>query len=334
MTRRLLIVGSGKRVCETALPVLRAGTGWELAGIASRRAKRIASGSTEFEVAALDSLTAEALGEIDLIYLVVAKHAVPSVLQRLAPLVPAHCELLIETPVMLFKHLGHLDRLSAFRAAWVSEDCYTLPCWDPLRATGERFTRAHFEHSAYAYHGIAMARAVLGDARVRSARSDSNGRQVRFEGGASFTTREPRDYRIGRFLAEGSGSPIADHDPGREHRRLAALGTPDELTGFRLGETEHELSARERAVVGSPGDGDGLFRWMDGMKRVGFLRLLDALAQDRPAYALDDALEDAVVDYWLHRIGRYHATPLTDPRRGGARLCYRFLTAAAGLLKS
>ena len=334
MTRRIFIVGSGKRVCETALPVLSAGTRWQLAGIASRRAKRISIGSADFDVTALDSLSAAQLDDVDLIYLVVAKHVVPNVLRRLAPLVTARCELLIETPVMLFKHLGHLDRLQAFRRVWVSEDCSTLPCWDPLRATDERFTRAHFDHSAYAYHGLAMARAVLGNARVRSARSDSIGRHVRFVNGSSFSTREPRDYRVGRMFVEGAGLPIADHDPGRDHRRLAPLGTSDELVGFRLDAAEHELTDTERAVVGAPGEGEGLFRWMDGMKRVGFLRLLEALADERPAYELDDALEDAVVDYWLHRLGRYHATPFTDPRRGGARICYRLLTKAADLLNS
>ncbi|MCA8982048.1 MAG: hypothetical protein H6831_14240 [Planctomycetes bacterium] len=334
MKRRLHIVGSGKRVLETALPVLKSATDWELAGISSRRARRITNGTEEFDVTALDILDADTLANVDLVYLVVAKPAVPDVLQRLAPHVPAKCELLIETPVMLFKHLGYLDRLEAFRRVWVSEDCFTLPCWDPLRATGERFTSAHFDHSAYSYHGVAMARAVLGNARVRAARSDAVGRRVSFDGGASFTTREPRDYRVGRFSAEGSGLPVADHDPGREHRRLAALGTTDELVGFRLDDAEHELSTTERAVVGAPGEGDGMFRWMDGMKRVGFLRLLDALAHGRPAYALDDALEDAVVDYWLHRVGRYRATALTDPRRGAARLCYRLLTKAAGLRRS
>ena len=56
----------------------------------------------------------------------------------------------------------------------------------------------------------------------------------------------------GRFVVEGTGLPIADHDLGREHRRLAPLGTANELTGFRLDDTEHALTATERAVVGSP----------------------------------------------------------------------------------
>jgi len=333
LRRRIFIVGSGKRVRETALPALRASESWELAGIASRKAKPLPDGAETREVIALDTLTAARLEGLDLIYLVVAKHAVPAVLQQLGPLVPASCELLIETPVMLFKHLGHLDRLDAFRRVWVSEDCYTLPCWDPLLATGECFTHAHFEQSAYAYHGFAMARAVLGRDRVETARSRTAGRTVRFAGGSHFTTREPRDYSVGRLTIAGPGRLIADHDPGRAHRRLAALGTDDELLGFRLDDADHVLAQAEREVVGTPAGGDGLFRWMDGMKRVGFLRLLEALAADRPAYSLEDALEDAVVDYWLHRFGRYRATAFSDPRRKPARMSYRLLTKTAGLLR-
>jgi hypothetical protein len=331
--RRIYIVGSGKRVLETALPALRASRSWDLAGIASRKAKQLTSGPDQHTVVALDTLTASQLEGVDLVYLVVAKHAVPAVLRQLGPLVPANCELLIETPVMLFKHLGHLDRLAAFRRVWVSEDCYTLPCWDPLRATGERFAHAHFDQSAYAYHGIAMARAVLGGQRVRSARTTAAGRAVRFTDGTTCSTREPRDYSVGRLTIEGAGLPIADHDPGHAHRRLAALGSADELRGFRLDDAEHELGDAELEVVGSPAGGDGLFRWMDGMKRVGFLRILEALATDRPAYSLDDALEDAVVDYWLHRFRRYRATPISDPRRGPARMSYRLMTKAAGILR-
>lgn len=332
--RRLFIVGSGQRVRETALPALEAGSDWECAGIASRQAKTIASAQREYTVSALDTLNASRLADVDLIYLVVAKHAVPRVLEQLAPLVSSACELLIETPVMLFKHLGHLDRLNAFRRTWVSEDCFTLPCWDPLRATNESFTSVHFEHSAYAYHGFAMARAVLGNDRVRSASSNRAGRNVQFTGGASFTTREPRDYSVRRLVIEGTGTPIADHDPGRAHRRLAALESAGELHGFRLDDEEFQLDAPERAVVGRPASGPGMFRWMDGMKRVGFMRLLERLAAGQPGYALEDALEDAVVDYWLHRARRYRATPLTDPRRGPARFSYRLLTGAARVLGS
>jgi hypothetical protein len=69
---------------------------------------------------------------------------------------------------------------------------------------------------------------------------------------------------------------------------------------------------------------------MDGMKRVGFLRLLRSIAGGAGGYPLDEALEDAVVDYHLERLGRYRSTPLTNPRARLARLSYKWITRLAG----
>ena len=53
---------------------------------------------------------------------------------------------------------------------------------------------------------------------------------------------------------------------------------------------------------------------MEAMKRVGFLRLLRRLAEGRRGYALEQGLEDTVVDWCLERLGFYVGTPLTSPR--------------------
>jgi hypothetical protein len=69
---------------------------------------------------------------------------------------------------------------------------------------------------------------------------------------------------------------------------------------------------------------------MDGQKRIGFLRLLRAIAAGRGAYPVEAALEDAVVDAYLERLGRYRATALTDPREPVARALLRLLTRVTG----
>lgn len=331
--KRAWIVGSGKRVVETALPVFAAQSSWELAGIASRRAKTIEAAGANHEVRALDSLSRADLADAELVYLVVSKPAVPRVVAQVAALAPPGCALLIETPVMLFKHLGYLSRLDAFDAVWVTEDCATLPCWDPILAEPERPRSAVFERSAYAYHGVAMARAVLGGDRVVRARRTKEGREVWFANGASYTAIEPRDYARGRLELRAPGwSAVSDADATRTDggaRRLSAIVEDGALAGFALDDRRCELSGTERAVTGAPGDGEGMFRWMDAMKRVGFLRLLERAARGEPGYALQDAVEDCVVDYWLHRVGRYSATAWMDPQRGPARALYRALRAVA-----
>ena len=68
---------------------------------------------------------------------------------------------------------------------------------------------------------------------------------------------------------------------------------------------------------------------MDGMKRVGFLRLLQDVDEGRGAYPLERAVEDTVVDYHLEKFGRYVTSPLTSPHFASWRLVMRWLTRYA-----
>ena len=84
MARKVLIVGSGKRVQEAALPALRRlADRFTLAGIVSRSAKEIEVEGCRFAVSRLADLDAATLRAADLVYMVVAKPAVPSVLKTL-----------------------------------------------------------------------------------------------------------------------------------------------------------------------------------------------------------------------------------------------------------
>jgi hypothetical protein len=235
--------------------------------------------------------------------------------------------------------------LRAFRNTWVSEDTSTLPCFDPLHQlerSGElgELRSACFDRSAYAYHGIAMAKAALGCERVLSARQqplDAGRRQrtltLRAASGErkTATLLDPRDYGAGRMSFEFSKGSVADHSDGPEtgRRLLEAEVDGVRVTGFRLGDHQRTLDDAERSLMGPRGDGPGLTAWMDGLKRVGFLALVREIAAGRGTYPLEQALEDAVVDYHLEKFGRYLATPATDPRCPLARLSYRLVTAAA-----
>ena len=102
---RVAIVGAGKRVLETALPSLRAaGEPLALEGIYARSAREVESSGATVEVRPLDELLARGLDGVDLIYLAVGKDAVPGVLASLAALRPTRTDLLIETPVVRFRH--------------------------------------------------------------------------------------------------------------------------------------------------------------------------------------------------------------------------------------
>lgn len=336
-TRRILVVGSGQRVRKAALPVFERATGFEVAGVVSRTPKTIESGGREYEVHGLDRLTPAFLSEIDLIYMVVKKQVVPDLLRTLATCDLSSTDLLIETPVMLVRHLGHRSLLEPFRNVWVSEDCETLPCFDALKtlvasgAIGE-LRSATFDRSAYAYHGMAMIKSTLGGGPIRSARQRKlpdglRERTVTLANGRHAKVRDPRDYALGTMLFEGSAGSLADY--GEEHgtrHKLEAITDDERCTAFRAGDSRRELTAPEIELMGSRGAGPGITSWMDGMKRVGFLSLMERIHAGRGAHPLASAIEDSVVDYYLEKLGRYHATPFTQPEARLPRLAFTLLT--------
>lgn len=323
-TRRIAVVGSGQRVVQTALPVLRTlEDAYSLAGVFSRRAKTISADGVDQEVEPLEALDAARMSEVDALYLVVSKPAVPEVLARLAVANPGNVDLLIETPVMLPRHMPRVGLMRAFKTASVTEDCLTLPLIDAVRmcAASGALGRVHtavLDRSGYAYHGIAMLKVIHGAPRVVSAtrRQEGEGawrREYRFGGGARGIVLEPRDYSRGRISIQGDGGTLADHDagaPGQLTLELEMNGR--EPAAFRAGDTRRVLGPEERALMGAPSEGETLWRWMDGMKRVGFRRLLLDLAEGRPAYPALAALDDALVDYHLEKIGRYRANPVSS----------------------
>ena len=339
--RRILVIGSGKRVREAALPVIaRAGDDFELDGIVSRKPKSIESEGATHAVRSLDTLTAERLAGIDLIYMVVSKPAVPLLLRRLNEFDGSRVDLLIETPVMLVRHLGHRERLSPFRNVWVSEDCTTLPCFDVLAsfvATGAigELEHAHFDRSAYAYHGLAMVKTVLGDSRIRRARQrrvapSTRERTIELENGKRATILDPRDYSKGTMSFRGSSGTVSDQElKTPDSHRLEVETSGPECRGFRIGDVRRELSPEEVELMGEPSPGIGVTAWMDGMKRVGFLALLRRIAAGQGAYPLEQAIEDSVVDYHLEKLHRYRSTPLTRPDAKLARLAFSLLTRLA-----
>ncbi|MHC4262748.1 MAG: hypothetical protein ACYSWX_09520 [Planctomycetota bacterium] len=323
---RIAIVGSGQRVRETAIPVLESlADDFELAGIYSRTPKEIEVGHRAYEVEALDQLDKDRIRDLDAIYLVVSKPAVPDVLERLAGLEPRNVDLLIETPVLLPRHLLKAGPLAAFRTASVTEDCLTLPLVDAVRAciaTGRmgRIQSITLSHSAYAYHGLAMLKALAGSDQVSFARRARLGykswlRTYRFANKVQGHTLDPRDYSIGRILVGGEHATLADHDLGHEgHLRIDVELEAGRPRIFRAGDSERRLSDPEHDLMGTPRDGIGPWIWMDGMKRVGFRQLLLGLRGGRPAYPVLSALDDALVDYHLEKLNRYLPNPGTSAR--------------------
>jgi len=342
-TRRALVVGLGKRVREAAMPALLR-SGIEVVSAAARTPRREEIAGRAFDVRALPGLTTEDLAAVDLVYLAVGKGEVPAVLARLAGLGVGHAELLIDTPVVRFKHLHHARKLRAFRAASVPEDCAHLPWFDAVAASAEGGplgapTAVRFDRSAYAYHGLASGKALLSAGRVvRGVRRSEGNRSVRevdlVRGDAApagalldltpgtrrrLEVVEPRDYASGHVVVTGERG-VATDAPG-EHpgafpikAELEAAAGQHVVAAVTCGDHRIDLDDDERALTLGAEPGASVIALQEAMKRVGLLRILRRVAAGEGGYPLLEGLDDMVVDYHLERLGRYRANPVTSAR--------------------
>jgi hypothetical protein len=324
----LIVVGCGKRVRETALPALHAlGGAIAVRAVYARSARRVELGGRAYEVAPLEALAQRDLAGAALVYVAVGKDAVPGVLARLARLEVGALDLLIDTPVVRFRRFRHARLSRAFRRASVAEDCIELPWLDALRALESAGVlgapRAiELDRSAYAYHGLATAKAALGARRVlagRRVRLPGGGerREVALYGGKRMVAIEPRDYSVGTITVRGERASVSDA-PGAD-LRLEPLARGSALHGFRAGDVRVELAPEEVELASGDPERASVTARQEALKRVGFLRLWKRLLDGRPAYPIEDALEDTVADYYLERFGRWRSTALTSPRSPLAR---------------
>ncbi len=337
--RPWFVIGAGGRVTTDVLPTLDA-LGAHVAGVYARTPRVLDVGEREIAVQALRDLQRDDVPDHAIIYLGVAKPAVPGVLAELERLAPSRLELVVDTPVFLWKHLAHVRRLERWSRVSVAEDCATLP-WLALLTGGEaRPTSVTFDRSAYRYHGYAMMRELLGSrtvarARRSSVKTDLGGGtafDVKFANGAAGRIVDPRDYARGCWTVEMDDGSVVTDGPAEGHADPAVLRPLVEgrrCTGFVLGERGVELTSNESELVGDFDVTDSVTSRMDDLKRAGLARLFEAVEQGAGGYPLDDALDDMLVDAALERLGRYRAlAPLSIKSPLGRR----WLTRAASLL--
>lgn len=335
--RAVAVVGVGKRVLETALPAFqKLPRSFWIQSVWGRTPRIETVAGVKHEVRRFETITLRDLDGVDLVYLCVAKDAVPAVLARLTELEPYNRDLLIDTPVVRFKHFRHAARARAFRQAWVAEDCIELPWIQAALAAVGPLHRVEFERSAYAYHGIATARALFAARSIPSARRVAlpgglHERTLRFSGGRVARIVEPRDYSSGRLVFIGQGGSLSDApEPGEGRFELAPELTDGAVTAITAGPVRLPLDGAESELTVGDARGATLTARQEAMKRVGFLRLLRRIGANKGAHPLELGLEDMVVDYALEKLGRWRSTPLTTPRAFLARQILGLATSIGG----
>ena len=338
--RRVVVIGAGGRVLDTALPAfLACRDRFTIARVYARSERELRVGDQEIDTVSFDRLEDDGLGDCDLVYAAISKPAVPDVLKRLAALPVEGVDLLIDTPPLSFKQLKHVDLFARFRAAWVAEDCVELPYLPLVREAFDQgglgsLREVLFLQSAYRYHGFATLKALFGGA-VRRARRSRIGRHswcdLWMEGGGRGRLLEPRDYRSGRTLYLGSEGSISDYPLRADgNRLLEPVVDQGDWIGFRVGDARMEFSDAERRLLLADGPPSAIGR-MEDMKRVGFLRLLRRIAAGDGAYPLAEGLDDMAIDFFLEKTGRYRAVaPLSVKSAVGRRLLKTVTGVARG----
>lgn len=344
--RRVLVFGAGKRVQTDVLPALAALSGTcTLASLFARSDKSVTAGGQQYLARSIQDLRAEDLHPGDLVYIAVSKASVPGVLARLLRHDVSQIDLLIDTPVLLFKHAGHARSFAAFRRVSVAEDCATLPWIETVRAASAgplgELRSVRFDRSAWRYHGLALIKTLLGDSHIVRARRRRTGPkaatvEVMLERGGAGTLIEPRDYAAGHFVLTGSRGSVTDAAgatgaAGKAGvQRIEMVVSGGLCTGFRIGDVQTKLSPAEQQLLGPASSAHTLTSRMEDLKRVGLYRLLAALAAGGDGYSLEDGLDDMAVDSWLEKAGRYRATPFTRIGAGPARAWMGAMTKLVG----
>jgi hypothetical protein len=351
---KVLILGSGQRIINAALPAFEALPDlYRVDGVFARKQKQLVTKRGETTVEPLEKLDNARLEGTALIFICVSKAAVPKVLEHLGKLNVAGVDLMVDTPVLLFKHLSHFGKFAPFRQVWVAEDMSTLPWLDTLDLAREKEHLGEAEsltlyQSAYAYHGLALAKTLLHGAQIKSikrrpAGGKSSTRSLRLRGGKTCLIHDPRDYAAGHFALHMRGATITDR-PHRDHMHIDGIveQRAGELryVGFSIqGEnglhTTH-LSDYESELFGPVEPamaGASVIAHMDSFKRVGFSRLLTRIHADQGGYPLIEAIDDMWIDYVVEKTGRWFSSPMTSARYGLARGWVGLATGLAMKLK-
>lgn len=322
------MIGAGRRVRGNFLPALAAlGAPWSVASVTSRRPERARELAAVLGCDAADRLEDVRWDAIDAVVVSVTTTAVPEVLRSLAP----HADglrLVIDTPPVAAG--GALLRvaplLRRFRSVVVAEDFARFPAHDVLRAAVAagavgRPTRVLLDRTGFRYHGVALARSLVGYPPVRRFRSgrgaDGRAAHLVLAGGVGVDVIGDYEPRSGVVVVEGTEGAIRaaaalepDAPPGTVG---AARGPTGSLLGVDLvvGDRRWELRPPELpSLRRSLPEADDF----DLQKAVGTAAVLRQLRRPAPGYGAADGLYDATVSTLLRLL-----PALVDPGAAGAR---------------
>jgi hypothetical protein len=321
---RVGLVGVGRRARQTILPaIVGLGDRVELAAVFARSTRSVELFGGTLTLDTRDDLARADLSDVDVVVVAVELRQVPAVLGDLTRGSTA-MTVMLDTPVLHHRDLGHLDTLERFGAAVVSEDCAALPPFRLARQLVDEgrigdLEHVYLFHSGYRHHALATLQELVqagrpSRLRVRRWGKGSAEVSVAFRNGVEATIVEPRAYGVGRFLIAGSSGFIADYPIDHKHATVVGFDLDDgRYRGLTVDGDPVELDALDEAFVANVPASLEDDSPMALLKIRGFMSLLDAVATGAPAprKAPIDAILDDLTLRVAERAGRF-----VDPRLG------------------
>jgi hypothetical protein len=315
-TRRVLLVGSGRRVRNNWLPALALlDDRTELLGLWSRTPAHAEAAAAPWSTPTVPHIKS-VLADADTVMVSVATHAVGPILEQLRP-EAGRLRLVLDTPVFGDpRHLSDLRLLRQFKQVLVAEDYAQYPQWVLLRravAAGliGRAEHVQLDHSGFRYHGLALIRSVFGYPFAQRLRRRRGGGTTlldfAFGGGRTGTITEPYDRQRGSTVVTGTEGVIAsgrgrlpESVAGRAGRGpvhvIEPVGRDTAPDGFALGPHRVDLPDLP-ALLDADVPDRSLF---NALKTCGLVRVLDGLwSEGPPLYGYRDALYDHLATAWL-----------------------------------
>lgn len=284
--KQMVVIGAGKRVINDVIPaVLSLSGALELGAVYARTARTAEGAWGAVPVLSIDTLISEDLEKVDIIYLAVPIGSMEKVLRRLANFPLAEKTLIIDTPVPLSRRVRkYLER---YRCVHVAEDSVWLPWLELFK--GKKIKTIECAYSVYRYHGIALLKALL-HAPVQYAYRIGK-RTHAMIGQTNVMIVEPRNYSLGTLMVDGIQVQmlIEDHN----------------CRGFLFEDISVMLSEEEQKLMGYIEKSDSIISRMLDVKRVGLRRLLAEVANGKSTWSVEEGLNDARADYFVHRFFLY-----------------------------
>jgi hypothetical protein len=284
--KKIAIIGSGRRVVEDVLPAIEANLDlYKLTAIYARTKKKLFGINKTYVVE--PTFSQMDIEGLDYLYIAVTPSDISDVFNQLSSFNLKHLTIIIDTPTPDLEHYKDF-----FKKIIVAEDSVYIP-WLSLISTG---TEVLAEKALYAYHGIALLKAIQ-KSQVQMGYNFLSKTWFKFKNGARCVIKGQRDYQSGTLLFREK------NDSGPTSVELVLEG--EYCKGFAFKDRKVLLDSVESLLMGGCCREDTIVTKMLSIKRVGLYRMLKNIEEDKNIWSYDEGRNDITMQTILNKYRIY-----------------------------